>query len=65
MDFFTAEFLEFFSTPVKMCFLSSRLSTFLLHPGISEIFLNFSNFLKSSILSHLITRQENPILTCW
>ena len=47
MEYFTAEFLQFWRTAVKMFLLGSRLVTLLSIPSISEISLKLSNFLSS------------------
>ena len=45
MECFTVDFSQFCHTTVKICFLSSRLSTSTSVPNISEISLKFRNFL--------------------
>ena len=47
MEYFTAEFLQFWRTAVKIFLLGSRLVTLLSIPSISEISLKLSNFLSS------------------
>ena len=57
MECFTADFLQFCSTAVEICFLGGRLSTFSSIPSISRIFLKFTKFLRSLAVSRLATRE--------
>ena len=62
-EYFTADFLQFWSTTVKICLLGSRLVAFPSIPSISDIPLKFYDFLRSKVLSRLATRDTTSIFT--
>ena len=62
---FTADFLQFCRTNVKIFPLDGRLSTCQSIASISGICLRFSNSLRSYVLSRSATRETTPIFIFW
>ena len=65
MECFTTDFLQFFTKKRQNLALGWTAGYSSSNPSISEIFLKFSNFLRSLILSRLATREATRTLTFW
>ena len=65
MECFTADFLRFFTKKRQNLALGWTAGYLPSNPSISEIFLNFPDFLRSCNLSRSATRETNRTFTFW
>ena len=62
MNYVTADFLQFLTGKRQNLAFGWKAGYLLSNPNISGILLNFPNFLKSQILSRLVTRTVTLFL---
>ena len=65
MKCFTADFLQFFIEKRQNLAFGWTSEYSQSNPSISGIFLKFQNFLRSSVLSRLATREAARTFTFW